>query len=153
MENKLIDNRAKYRPSFTYAQLLEIMQRCNEHKNDVSVSIIKILAPFKAKIESDCINPSYVNSGKLTNMSATLSSISNEAEQEATQADEAEEKALWLQYTAKKLTIDSDYNACFLGMMYGFRHNLCTLADLLLMFTEGWIMKEQYEAELAGRRI
>lgn len=55
-------NRIKYRPSFTAAQVREIVRLCREAGTEEASSVRKILVPFLAKIDEDCIAPSYVMS-------------------------------------------------------------------------------------------
>lgn len=50
---------AKYRPCFTSEQISHIIVLCKKELSDSSLSVISVLAPFKAKIENSCIAPAY----------------------------------------------------------------------------------------------
>ena len=50
---------AKYRPCFSEAHISHILSLCKQELSDKSLSVISVLAPFKAKIDNNCISPAY----------------------------------------------------------------------------------------------
>lgn len=50
----------KYRPCLTPSQISHVLSLCKKELSDVSMSVISVLAPFKAKIENNGIAPAYV---------------------------------------------------------------------------------------------
>jgi len=57
---------AKYRPVLTSSQITHIVSLCIKSMSDESLSVVAVLAPFKAKIEFNKLSPAYVMQEKKT---------------------------------------------------------------------------------------
>lgn len=96
----------KYRPSLTAAQIEQIIHLSKQDiSNPLNLSLITVLAPFKAKIDNEGLVPAY----SATPRSSLLEQLSSNLEDDKVSLEAGDKEAYWEQCYLKmqKLGITS----------------------------------------------
>ena len=145
-----IQDRIKFRPSLSVRQINYLIEACRSDMGDATaMEVLKVLAPFKAKIDCDAIAPSYVGTGSkvalskmgidgISNDGVNANAIDNEftrfdADMEKLLSDDTPYGQLLARYN-KGETLDD--NETFLALAYGLKHGL--LDELQLVVAKDW---------------